>query len=56
MVEILLMSAKMANQDLLKINPFWNKDCYVIISDPDVTKKFCHSGISIRDVIITSIL
>ena len=37
MVTILIMSAKMATPDLLKIKVFWNKVYDVIISDYDVT-------------------
>ena len=37
MVTILIMSAKMATSDLLKIKVFWNKVYDVIISDHDVT-------------------
>ena len=37
MVTILIMSAKMATPDLLKIKVFWNKVYDVIISDHDVT-------------------
>ena len=37
MVAILIMSAKMATPDLLKIKVFWNKVYDVIISDHDVT-------------------
>ena len=34
-----MMSAKLANPDLLKIQIFWNKGYDVIISDYDVTNK-----------------
>ena len=40
MVTILMMSAKMATPDLLKIRVFRNKDYDVIISVHDVTNKF----------------
>ena len=40
MVTILMMSAKMATPDLLKIRVFWNKVYDVIISVHDVTNKF----------------
>ena len=73
MVEILMMSAKMATQGLLKIKPFWKNTYDVIISAHDVTNtilsrdsnyivnvvmwpKFGNSSISVREVIITSIL
>ena len=73
MVTILMMSAKMATLDLLKIKVFWNKDYDVTISVHDVTSKilsrdsnyivgvvmwpeFGNSSISMREVIITSIL
>ena len=73
MVTILMMSAKMATLDLLKVKVFWNKSYDVITSAYDVTKKilsrdskyivdavmwlkFGNSTISMREVIITSIL
>ena len=73
MVIILMMSAKMATPDLLKITLFWNKDDNVIIPVDDVTSKilsrdsnyivdvvmwpkFGNSSISMREVIITSML
>ena len=39
MVILLMMSAKIATSDLLKIKVFWNKSYDVIISVPDVTNK-----------------
>ena len=39
MVETLMMSAKMATLDLLKIKIFWNKGYDLIIFVHDVTKK-----------------
>ena len=36
---MLIMSAKIATPDLLKIKTFWNKDYDVIISIYDVTKE-----------------
>ena len=39
MVEILMMSAKMATPGLLKIKPFWKKDYDAIDSVHDVTKE-----------------
>ena len=67
-----MMSAKMATPDLLKLTVFWNKGYDVIIPVNDVTKnyhviqiifqmcfcvsKFGNSCISMREVIITSIL
>ena len=73
MVKLLMMSAKMATPELLKIKVFWNKGHDVIISVHDVTSKilsrdsnyivdvvmwskFGKSSISMREVIITSIL
>ena len=73
MVAILIIPAKMATLDLLKIKVFWNKGYDVIISVHDVTNKilsrdsnyivdvvmwpkFGNSSISMREVIITSIL
>ena len=41
MVTILMMPAKMATLGLLTIKVFLNKDYVVIISAPDVIKKFC---------------
>ena len=69
-VTILIMSAKMATQGLLKTKVFWNKGYEVIISVQDVTNKFLsrdsnyitdvvkfgNSNISIRQVILTSVL
>ena len=40
MAKILMMSAKMATPDILKIRVFWNKGYDVIISDHYVTNKF----------------
>ena len=73
MFTILMMSAKIATLDLLKIRVFGNKGYNVIIFVHDVTNKifsrdssyiadvvilpkFGNSRISIREVIITSIL
>ena len=73
MVKLLMMPAKMATPELLKIKVFWNKGHDVIISVHDVTSKilsrdsnyivdvvmwskFGKSSISMREVIITSIL
>ena len=39
MVKILMMSAKMATQALLKMKIFWNKGYYIIYSVYDVTNK-----------------
>ena len=39
MVATLNMSVKLSTLDLLKIKLFWNKDCDVIISVQNVTKK-----------------
>ena len=39
MVAVLMMSTKLATLGLLKINLFWNKGYYVIISVHDVTSK-----------------
>ena len=64
------MSVKMATQGLLKTKVFWNKGYEVIISVQDVTNKFLsrdsnyitdvikfgNSNISIREVILTSVL
>ena len=72
MVTILMMSAKMATPDFLKIKDFWKSHDF-IISVHDVTNKilsrdsnynldvvmwsnFGNSSISVREVIITSIL
>ena len=72
MVAILTMSAKLATLGFLKIKAFWNKGYDVIIFAGDVNKilsrdsnyivdvvmwpKFGNSSISMREVIITSIL
>ena len=42
MVAILMMSAKIATLDLLKIKVFWNKGYDVIISAHEVTKQVYH--------------
>ena len=72
-VKVLMMSAKMATPDLLKIKIFWKETHDVSISAHDVTStilsrdlnyivnvvmwpKFGNSSISLREVIITSIL
>ena len=70
-VTILMISAKMATPDLLKIMAFWNKGYDVIIYAHEVTKKFKlrdsnyivdvamwpkFRDISMREVIIISIL
>ena len=39
MVRILIMSAKLATLDLLKIKEFWSKDYDAIISAHDMTNK-----------------
>ena len=39
MVEILMMSAKLATLSLLKLKEFWNKSFHVIISVDDATNK-----------------
>ena len=46
MVEILMMSAKLATLDSLKIKVFWNEFYDVIISVHDVTKKILSSGLN----------
>ena len=73
MVKTLMMSAKMATPDLLKIKIFWKKADDDIVSVHDVIntilsrdpnynvnlvlwQKFGKSSISVREVIITSIL
>ena len=66
MVATLIMSAKLATLDLLKIKAFWNKGYDVIISVHDVTSIDLYYiadvvmgpnfGIFMREVIITSIL
>ena len=70
-VTILMISAKMATPDLLKLMEFWNKGYDVIIYAHEVTKKFKlrdsnyivdvvmwpkFRNISMREVIIISIL
>ena len=63
MVTILMMSAKLAKRNLLKIKVFWNKSHDAIVSVHDsnylvaVVKwpKFGNSSISVREVIIISI-
>ena len=42
MASILMMSAKLATPDLLKIKLFSNESCDVITSALDVTKKMYH--------------
>ena len=46
MITILMMSAKMATSDLLKIKVFWNEAYDVIISVPNVTNTIlsCNSN------------
>ena len=44
MATILIISAKMATLDLLKIKAFLNKGYGVIISDHDITKKILSHG------------
>ena len=39
MVAILMMSAKLATVDLLKIKAFWYKGCDLLISIHDATKR-----------------
>ena len=73
MVIILMMSAKMATLDLLKLKLLWNNDYDIITPVHDVTNKilsrdsncivdvgmwpkFCYSSISMKEVIITTIL
>ena len=69
MVTILMMSAKMATLGLLKLRVLWSKSYVAIISVHDVTNRIlssdsnytvelvmCNSSISMREVIITSIL
>ena len=72
MVKILMMSAKMATIDLLKMKLFWNNAYDVIIFAHDVTNKllsrdsnyivdviwpkFSNPSISMREVIIAWIL
>ena len=52
MVKILMMSAKMATPDLLKIKVFGNKGYYVIHSVYDVTNKILsHDSNYIVDVV-----
>ena len=67
---LMMMSAKIATQGLLKIKIFWNKGYDVIISVHDITNKilsrdsnsiinlvkFGNSSISLREVIMISIL
>ena len=53
MVTILMISAKMATQGLVKLKVFWNKDYYVIISVHDVTNKtLSHDSHYIVDVLM----
>ena len=58
MIQILMMPSKLATLRLLKIKVFRNKGYDIINSVHDVTNKnlFLNSGISVREVIITSIL
>ena len=70
MVTVFMMPAKMATVGLLKIKLFWNNSYDVKISYHDVTNKilsresnyiaevvkFGNSSISLREIIITSIL
>ena len=42
MVAILMISAKMATQGLLKIKVFWKKGCDAIIFVHDVTNQIYH--------------
>ena len=72
MVIILMISSKMATLGLLKIKLFWNKCYNVVISLYNIIKKLSHdlnyivsavmwpkfgsSSISMREVIVTSIL
>ena len=73
MIAILMMSAKLATLDLLKIKVFWDKVYDITISvhyvtnkfllrDPNYTidvvmwPKFDNSSISMREVIVTSVL
>ena len=44
MATILIMPAKMATLDLLKIKAFLNKGYGVIISDHDINKKILSNG------------
>ena len=54
MVTILMMSAKMATQDLLKIKVFWNKSYDVKIFVHDVTNKFLSRDLKyIIDVVMS---
>ena len=43
---ILMMSAKVATPDLLKITVFWNKDYHVIIPVDDVINKSLSCGLN----------
>ena len=53
MVKILMMSAKIAAQVLLKIKIFWNKGYYIIYSVYDVTNKILsHDANYIMDVVM----
>ena len=55
MVTILIMSAKLATQGLLKIKMFWNKGYDVIILDSGVTNKILwHEPNCIVDVVMWS--
>ena len=53
MVRILMISAKMATSDLLKVKAFRNKGYYVMISVHDVTSKILLNNSSyIVDVVM----
>ena len=53
MVKILMMSAKMATQVLLKMKVFWNKFYYVIYAVYDVTNEILsHDSNYIMDVVM----
>ena len=66
MVTILMMPAKMATPGLLKMKVFWNKGYDVTnkilscdpnyIVDEAMRPKFGNSSVSMREVIMTSIL
>ena len=59
MVAILITSAKLATLGLLKIKVFWNKTLSCdsnYIADLAIWPKFGNSSISMREVIIISIL
>ena len=51
MIKIFMMSAKLANPDLLKMKAFWKRGYYVIYSVYNVTNKmFSHESNYIVDV------